>query len=198
MLETIGWTAPIPAQRGGGSSGLKASACEAAPPTSSVEANVSRNESQQTVFLKADLKPQRPNVVGSTPSKYEEDTDTSREPVLPPEEVVSKLTADDWERTTLVGAWNYYKKENEKSPAYRMLKTRAKRGLDRLRDCVDVCQGDKDKAKWLLAKAILGLAYNPFLAGDNDKNKKYQDWISHLCKDWETFEKRLEDYEEYR
>lgn len=119
------------------------------------------------------------------------------------EDEVKSQTKDEWEREWLPRIWQYYCTRTERGPLYMATSKRVRVGLERLRDLVGV-YGDKQdlnddkvleqvrkKALYGFRIAIDNLAEDEFLSGKNDRETEYRDWHDHLCKTWETFEKRL-------
>ena len=94
-----------------------------------------------------------------------------------------------------------YQERMEKNPkTYTLTPARLDKGLSRFRECLKKCDGDSRAAYDLFAKAINALAASDFHMGrktkQNSNTKKYNDWIDHLCKSPERFEKWLEASEE--
>lgn len=114
-----------------------------------------------------------------------------RKAFLPFGEGLAKLTKDEWELEKLPKIWTFFNERTDRNGTYASTPLRIKMGLERLRDAVEFCNGDKTKALKLFKLAIDNLADDEFLAGKNDREKKYQEWDDHLCKDWKTFEKRF-------
>lgn len=74
---------------------------------------------------------------------------------------------------------------------YLLTPLRLKKGVERLRECLQRT-GHPGLAVEQFEQAIDGLTGDPWNCGDNPQKKKYLDWIDHLCKSTETFDKRLE------
>lgn len=94
-----------------------------------------------------------------------------------------------------------YQEKMEKNPkTYTLTPARLAKGLARFRECLKKCDDDSRAAYDLFAGAINALAASDFHMGrktkQNSNTKKYNDWIDHLCKSAERFEKWLEASEE--
>lgn len=104
---------------------------------------------------------------------------------------LKRHTKDPWELEKLPKIWAYYCERTDRGSMYLPTERRVRAGLGRLRDLMSANQQDEKKARVLFAMAIDNLANDKFLSGENDRNTEYRDWLDHLCKNWETFEKRL-------
>lgn len=74
---------------------------------------------------------------------------------------------------------------------YTLTQKRLEKGVLRLEECLKK-SGDIRKAREMFWRAIEGLRDSDFHQGQNDRHTKYNDWIDHLCKSPECFEKWIE------
>jgi hypothetical protein len=109
----------------------------------------------------------------------------------PVEEMVARLTVDPWEREKLPRIWAYYLERTERTVGYMATELRMKKGLARLRESVAWAGGNKGNALRAWKLVIDNVADDPFLSGENDRHTRYQDWVDHITKSWECWEKRL-------
>lgn len=87
----------------------------------------------------------------------------------------------------------YYCEQMERNPAlYTLTPARLQKGVARLKECVAKSNGSIDRGRELFWRAIEGLRDSDFHQGQNDRKTKYNDWIDHLCKSPEQFEKWIE------
>jgi hypothetical protein len=87
----------------------------------------------------------------------------------------------------------YYCQRAERNPAlYTLTKTRLEKGVLRLEECVRKSNGDLMAAQRMFWRAIEALTESEFHMGKNDRHTAYNDWIDHLCKNPECFEKWME------
>lgn len=114
----------------------------------------------------------------------------------PVEEMVARLTKDEWEREKLPRIFRYYCERTERGVGYMATELRMKKGLARLRELVAWARGETEQEKKgnalrAFKLAIDHLADDEFLSGKNDRHKEFRDWVDHLTKSWECFERRL-------
>ena len=117
---------------------------------------------------------------------------------LDPEKLFGKNTKDPWAIGAMTRLWNLYLELTGRNPrTYQLTPKRAKMGVERLREAYAVSsipgRSKQDICEMAYAqfeKAIRNLAEDEFLNGGNDRGRRYVEWDKHLCKDWETFEKR--------
>ena len=139
-------------------------------------------------------KPPHP-LIGVTIKEPSEEPSGSPEPTLFPEDVkqdvptpsqLASLVRDD--------LFPYYLERTERNAKmYTLTPERLKHGVTRLRECLVKTDGDLPAAQKLFWRAIEALTESEFYMGNNDRHKKYNDWIKHLTKSTEKFEEWVEE-----
>lgn len=90
--------------------------------------------------------------------------------------------------------WNYYLTKLNKNPKLcKFTPDRQKKGLARLRECIEIAKDNSLKnAVGLMKTAVDQLAASAFHNGDNDRGKVYTDWSDHLFQSRKKLEWWLE------
>jgi len=142
----------------------------------------SRNRAEQNSGLKNvqdenyDAKPLALVPVGEERSSSNTSIDTSGEPSI----------------SALREVFNYYLAILNKNPkTYELTPLRKRKGLTRLRECLDKTGGDLSKAVKLMKIAVDNLAASDWHMGRDPKTngKRYCEWEDHLFSSYERMEK---------
>ena len=115
----------------------------------------------------------------------DEETFEKKDAKLPPEKRAEKKAA----RAAVRRLFAYYIEHTQRNPKlYTLTLARMDKGLSRLRDCQQKCNGDLGKAEQMMGIAIDAMLASDFHSGKNEQRKEYTDWINHLFKSTEKLE----------
>ena len=93
------------------------------------------------------------------------------------------------QRAAVRRLFNYYLNGTERNPKlYSLTLARMDKGLLRLKDCQQKCDGDLVKAEKVMLLAIDAMLASEYHSGKNEQHKEYTDWIDNLFKSTEKLE----------